>query len=204
MKKNIQRLIQIIFLALFIILFLKGKVQAWAVILLLGITASFIFGRFYCGWACSINTVLVGVTWIKKKLNIKNASIPEFFLKPWVRYMPLSLFIAAFLFTAATGKKLPVLPLLFVIGVLITLIYPEEFWHRYLCPFGMMLSLSSLRAKHGMQINEDLCIGCGACRSVCPATAVEKNGTKYKIHKPDCLVCMKCETRCKKSAICYK
>lgn len=204
MKKTIQRIIQIVFLTLFVMLFFKGKVQAWAVILLLGIIASFILGRFYCGWVCSINTVLAGVTWLKKKLHIKNASVPKFFLKSWVRYMVLGLFIAAFLFTAATGKKLPILPALFAIGILITLVYPEELWHRYLCPYGMLLSLSSLSAKHGMQVDEALCIGCGVCKQVCPSKAVEKSEAKYKIHKSDCLVCIKCETHCKKSAICYK
>lgn len=204
MKKNIQRIIQIILLALFIILLIKGNVQAWMVLLLLGIAFSFIFGRIYCGWMCSINTVLIGVTWIKKKLPIKSASIPKFFLKSWVRYLAFGLFIVIFIFVMFSGKKLPILPFLFIVGILLTLIYPEELWHRYLCPYGTILHLSSSKAKYGMHIEEDLCNNCGACRRVCPSKAVENTEIKHKIHKPDCLVCMKCETNCKKVAISYK
>jgi polyferredoxin len=203
MKRYIHRAIQLAFLALFVILILKGKVQAWAGLLLLGIAASFLFGRIYCGWICSINTALAGVTWVKKKLHIKSAKIPKLLSKSWVRYLALSLFIALFIFTAMAGKKLPILPALFVIGILVTFIYPEELWHRYLCHYGTMLQLSATKSKHGMQIDESLCNNCGTCRSVCSAKSVVKSEEKHMIQQPDCLVCMKCETRCKKGAISY-
>lgn len=203
MKRYIHRAIQIVFLALFVILVLKGKVQAWAGLLLLGIAASFLFGRIYCGWICSINTALAGVARIKKKLHIKSAPVPKLFLKAWARYFVLSLFIVLFIFTAITGKKLPVLPALFVIGILVTFIYPEELWHRYLCPYGTMLHFSSAKSKHGMQIDDSLCNNCGTCKAVCPAKSVVKTEEKHMIRQPDCLVCMKCETRCKKGAISY-
>lgn len=204
MKKTIQRIIQITFLALFIILFLKGKVQIWMGLLLLGIVASFLFGRFYCGWICSINTVLVGVTWIKQKLHIKSVPIPKFLLKSWVRYLTFSLFIAVFIFTVVSGKKLPVLPALFALGILVTFLFPEELWHRYLCPYGTILNITSSKAKHGMQINEALCNNCGACKRVCPAKAIEKTMAVHVIQMQDCLICMECEISCKKSAINYK
>lgn len=204
MKKNIQRIVQFFFLALFIILFLNGKVQFWMGLFLLGIAASFLFGRIYCGWICSINTALIGVTWIKEKLHIKSVPVPKLLSNSWVRYLALALFVAILIFTVVTGKKLPVLPALFVIGTMITFIFPEELWHRYLCPYGTMLNLSSAKAKHGMQINEDLCNNCGACRRVCPAKAVEKAERNHTINKSDCLVCMKCQPNCRKNAILYK
>lgn len=204
MKNIIQKIIQIAFLALFIFLFITEKVQLWMSLLLLSVLASFVLGRFYCGWICSINTVLVAVTWIKQKLHLKSLNIPNVFLKPWVRYMAFGLFITVFIFTMVTGKKLPILPALFVISILVTFIYAEELWHRYLCPYGTLLKASTSKAKHGMQVEEDLCNNCGACRRVCPAKAVAKTETKHQILKPDCLVCMKCESSCRQSAISYK
>jgi len=78
---------QIAFLALFIILFVKGKVQLWMGLFLFAIIVSFLLGRVYCGWICPINTVMKGVTWIKKKLHIKNIEISVFLTKPWVRFL---------------------------------------------------------------------------------------------------------------------
>ncbi|WP_312831971.1 4Fe-4S binding protein [Sedimentibacter saalensis] len=204
MKKNVQRMVQVLFLTIFIILLLNGRVQAWMGLLLTGIVASFLFGRLYCGWICSINTVLIGVTWIKEKLHIKSVPVPKWLLKSWLRYLAFGIFVAIFIFTVVTGKKLPVLPALFVIGIIITFIFPEELWHRYLCPYGTMLHLSSAKAKHGMQINEDLCNNCGLCSRVCPAKAVVKAEKSHVINEPDCLVCMKCELNCRKNAIFYK
>ena len=96
MKRNFQRIMQIAFLALFIILFVKGKVQLWMGLFLFAIIVSFLLGRVYCGWICPINTVMKGVTWIKKKLHIKNIEISVFLTKPWVRFFTLGLFIAIF------------------------------------------------------------------------------------------------------------
>jgi polyferredoxin len=169
----------------------------------LGAAASFLFGRFYCGWMCSINTVLTGVTFIKQKLKIRSAPVPSVFKKPWVRYSALGLFAAVFVFTIASGKRLPVLPILFGFGILLSLVYPEELWHRYLCPYGSILNLTSSKTKHGMQIDEDSCNNCGTCVRVCPSKAVVKNKVKHKINQQDCLVCMKCEVNCKKEAIRY-
>ncbi len=203
-KKTFQRAIQIIFLALFILLIIKGRVELWMGVFLLGIVSSFILGRIYCGWFCSINTALIGVTWIKKKLKIKSIKIPKFFTKSWVRYLGLGLFVLVFMFTMITGKKLPVLPIMFVLGILFTFIFPEELWHRYLCPYGTILHLPAKTSKFSMIVDADKCNNCGVCMRVCPAKAVEKFDDHHQIIKNDCLICMECSRKCKQEAISYK
>lgn len=204
MRKNIQTILQTIFLIFFIVLVVKGKAQLWMGLLLLGVIASFIFGRYYCGWICSINTVLGWVSRFKRKFHINSIKIPGILTKPWVRYTIFALFIAVFIFTLTTGKKLPVLPILFALGVLVTFLFPEELWHRYLCPYGTLLHTSALTSRRGMQIKEEECNNCGLCSRVCPAEAIVKKESQYVIQKPDCLVCMECETSCKQQAIQYR
>lgn len=204
MKKTLQTILQLTFLLLFLFLFVKGKVQLWMGLFLLSIIVSFLLGRLYCGWVCPINSVLKGVVWIKSKLNIGNIKIPTAIEKPWIRFLALGIFITLFIFIMATGKKLPVLPALFIIGVLLTFLFPEELWHRYLCPYGTILNISSIKAKHTMVIDSDVCNNCGLCKRICPAHAVEKNHAHYNISKRDCLVCMKCAIQCKQNAIHYE
>lgn len=203
MNKLLQRTIQVVFLLLFILLLIKGRIQIWMGIYLVSFLASFIFSRFYCGWICPINTLLKPITWAKKKLHIKSVSTPGIFAKTWVRILMLSLFLAALALAVKTGKKLPVLPVLVGFGVVITLLFSEEFFHRYLCPYGFALSLTSRTAKKGMVIDAELCNNCGMCKRVCPSLAVVKDG-KHRIITNDCLVCKECERNCKQEAIKYR
>lgn len=204
LKRAIQRILQIGFLILFILLTKIGKVQLWMGIFLLGILASFLLGRIFCGWACTINTVLKGVTWLKKKLHLKSIKIPNFLMKPWVRFLAIVLFIGLFILTMTAGQKLPVMHVLLIIAVILTFLFPEELWHRFLCPYGTILSLSSSKTRHGMKIDSNSCTNCGVCKAVCPAKAVEKKEGQHEIIKKDCLVCMECSIKCRQKAISYK
>lgn len=202
-NKKLQRFIQIILLGLFIVLVASGKPQIWMGLFILGLVGSFIFGRFYCGWICAINTVMVGISSIKKKMGIKDRPMPAWMMKPVTRYLALGLFIVTFIFTIRTGVKLPVLPAMVLLGALLTLIYSEELWHKYLCPYGTILHASSARSKKGLEVNTEACISCGICMKVCPAGAVSKDEKSYKISQEDCLICMECLRDCPTKAIDY-
>ena len=203
-NKLFQRIIQTILLIFFLFLIIKGKAQLWMGVFLLGIVSSFLLGRIYCGWFCSINTAMIGVTWMKKKLKIKSVKIPSFLKQIWVRYSALGLFVITFIFIMKTGNKLPVLPILFIIGVLLTFIFPEDLWHRYLCPYGTIIHMPAKFSKYKMTIAPEKCNNCGVCMRVCPSKAVEKHESYHEIHKSDCLVCMECSRKCKQEAISYK
>ena len=201
---SIQLVLQTVSLAFFIFLTLSGKVQVWMGLFVFSIFAALILGRVYCGWICPINTVMRGVSWVKKKLRIKSARIPEWLTKPWTRLTVLGLFLAAFIFTMISGKKLPVLHALFALGIILTFFFPEELWHRYLCPYGLVLSLPARKARRSMAIDPKLCNSCGMCRRACPAKAIEKRERHHEIQKGDCLVCMECSRVCKQKAIRYR
>lgn len=203
MNKIAQRSIQTLFLALFVVLAVVGKIQIWMGIFVIAALASLLFSRFYCGWLCPINTVLKPVTWAKKKLHIKSFKVPNFLKKTWVRIFMLVLFLGVLIFTLRTGKRLPVLPISVALGFVLTLFFPEELWHRYLCPYGSILSLPSRKARFGMKIDEEKCISCGKCMKVCPAVAITKEDKKYSITKNDCLVCRECVAACPVDAITY-
>lgn len=203
MKKSLQLAVQVIFTVLFAILVVVGRIQLWMGLFLIGVVASLFFSRIYCGWVCPINTLMKGVTYLKGKLSIVSFQLPKAFLHPWIRYTFLALFILVFVFTMITGRKLPVLPALLIIGVGLTLFFPEAFWHRHLCPFGTIFSITSTKARYSMTIDDSICIQCGACQPVCPAEAI-KNTSRYEVDKSACIVCSKCRDQCTHKAISYK
>jgi len=150
-----------------------GRIHAWMALFLLSVVASLLIGRVYCGWFCPINTVIKPVTWFKNKMQIKGLNIPTVLEKPVFRYLFLTLFLVVFIFTVKTDKTIPVFPTLAVLGIILTLLFSEELFHRYLCPFGTILSYSGDGSKHSMAVDSDKCNNCGTCMRVCPAKAVE-------------------------------
>jgi len=204
MKRILQRIIQLTFLILFFILILIGKVHLWMGLFVIGLMISIWFSRIYCGWICPINTTMSFITFLKLKLHIKSFKMPSLLSKSWIRYIVLAVFFAAFLFIIVSGHQLAVLLVLFVSGILSTLLFPPELWHYNLCPFGTILSFSSRLSRHYMRINSDECIYCGLCFRVCPAKAVNKREGSYRIIKNNCLVCMDCSSKCPTNTITYQ
>lgn len=53
-----------------------------------------------------------------------------------------------------------------------------------------------------VQVNADLCNGCGFCVTSCPQGVFEMGeGTSHVVNEKDCLVCRLCEVSCESGAI---
>lgn len=203
MKKTIQRSVQVLTLALFFLLLFTGRVQAWMIIFLGSALLSLFFSRFYCGWLCPINTMITPIRWIKKKKKVKRSKLPSWITSGVPRIITLVLFLATMGFVFTTGKKLPVLPALLILGVVISTFFDEALWHRYLCPYGTILSVPARFSKWAMTIDKEVCNNCTRCARECPANAIVKE-EKHRIVKAECLVCHECERVCTQDAITYK
>ncbi|MDD2534128.1 MAG: 4Fe-4S binding protein [Eubacteriales bacterium] len=207
-KRALQTALQLLMLILFIALIALGKIQLWMGFFVGGVIASFVFSRLYCGWICPINTVLRWTTVAKKKLKIKDRPIPSWLKNPWVRTIILILFVAVAVISQKNHLTLPIMPILFFAGIILTFFYPELLWHRYLCPYGAILRFPAKTAIAGMKINESACVQCGACARACPTKTISRADAQtaikpYRINTGECLVCGTCQTVCKSNAITY-
>ncbi len=203
MNKKLQIAIQIVFIILFAFLFIINRIQLWMLVFLLGVLVSPFFSRIYCGYACPINTAMKPISHFKKRLKIKSLPLPSFLKKGWFRYFILALFIGGVVLTQLTGRTLPVLPGLFILGIQIALLFYESFFHRHVCPYGTILSFTSRNPGRTVKIDESRCISCGKCESVCPTEAVHHEGKRYFIETKECLACGKCIRNCPVNTIDY-
>jgi len=82
-----------------------------------------------------------------------------------------------------------------VIGVLVVAsLFVQNFWCRYLCPYGALLGITSLLSPVRIRRNEESCIDCGKCAKACPsALPVDKLVT---IKSAECTGCLECVAVC--------
>lgn len=201
-NRSMRILSQILFLLVFVALMKMKRPINWMIVFLGSTVLSALFARFYCGWICPINSVMQVSEWIGKKLKLQKGEIPSTLRSGKFAYGILILtFVLAFL--NMTGRfKLPFLLVMIGLGFLMTLRYPQATWHKYLCPYGVILRLPGRFARLKMKV-DNTCSGCGLCKKVCPAEAVEIENRKAEIDPALCLVCHECSVVCPKDAIAY-
>lgn len=205
--KYIATIIRILFLALFIFLLVNGKVLLWLALFAVSLIAALIFGRVYCGYVCPMNTLMIPVEWLSKKLKIQISKSPKWLKSGYFTWITLVLSIAAMLFSKRLLHiNLPILPFWLVISVLVTLRYKPEVFHNLICPFGALQRMFGRFARLSEKVDKDACVGCKLCEGVCPANAivVSSADNKAAINKALCHQCTNCSQVCPKGAISYE
>jgi len=196
--QTIRALVQLFFLILFISLAFGGRVQGWIFLLLLGILLSLFRGRFFCGWACPMATIFRGI----KRILPRRFPTPDFLRRPGIRWAILFLLVVIMISSRIAGGEPHLILYITAVSVLITLIWQEPFWHRYLCPFGAPLAIAANRSPYFLTIDKDLCTGCGLCERVCPSEAINTlPDGKRAILTKECLQCRLCIDVCPPRAI---
>lgn len=145
--------------------------------------------------------------WISKKLGLQRKRTPEVLKSGKIRIVIFVLFLIGLgytIYTITQGRKFP-LPLVIIpLGVITAFFINEKSWHRYLCPWGVLFSLTARFSKRGIKAGNN-CLGCSACERVCPGDAIKvEKGAKASIDTEYCLLCLNCTAACPTKVLNYK
>lgn len=178
---------------------------------------SVLMKKAFCSWLCPIGTISENLWKLGRKIFKKNFRVPTWLDLPLrsLKYLILGFFgffvavmsaeqIAGFMqspyamvadvkmlnFFRYMGETAAIVLLaLVVLSVVI-----ENFWCRYLCPYGALMGLASVLSPVKIRRDKEACIDCGKCSKACPShLAVDK---LVQIRSVECTACMECVASC--------
>jgi len=178
---------------------------------------AFLFRKAFCSWLCPVGTLSEYLWRAGRLLFRRNFHLPRWLDIPLrsLKYLLLGFFVWAvsnmsadaieqfmsspygaiadvrmlnfFRYLGETAAI--VLAILVVASVLV-----QNFWCRYLCPYGALLGLASLLSPLRILRSEQACIDCAKCAKACPSSLpVDKLIT---IKSAECTGCLECVAVC--------
>jgi polyferredoxin len=187
------------------------------VLLLAFLSMAFLFRKAFCSWLCPVGTISEYLWRAGRRMFGRNFQLPRWLDIPLrgLKYLLLGFFVWAvagmsagaiesfmhspygliaavkmlnfFRFMGATG--------LVVIGLLVVVsLFVDNFWCRYLCPYGALLGLVSLASPHRIRRNAEACIDCAKCARACPSLLpVDRLAS---VRSAECTGCLACVAVC--------
>ena len=190
-----------------------------ALVLLLTFLAMALLARkSFCSWLCPVGTLEEGLWKLGKRIFGRNFRIWRWLdlLLRFCKYLLLLFFAKLILLDMPTqalrgflnspywkiadvrmlhfftGMSLTSMAVILVLALL-SVIY-QNFWCRYLCPYGAMLGLFSRFSPLRITRQPTTCTGCGRCSQVCPAQLAVAE--KTRVLSVECTGCLTCVGNC--------
>ena len=178
---------------------------------------SWVFRKAFCAWLCPVGTVSEYLWRFGRRICGHNFRLPralDIGMRS-LKYILLGLFlyavgampvaaIRAFL-EGPYGMVDDVKMLNFfrflglgggtVMAILvIASVFVQNFWCRYLCPYGALMGAASAASPLRIRRDASLCIDCGKCAKACPpALPVDR---LVRIRSAECTGCLECVAAC--------
>ena len=178
---------------------------------------SWLLRKSFCSWLCPVGTSSEYLAKLGRFIFRRNFVLPRWIdlLLRGLKYLLLAFFgYAVFAMSADTigqflespyGLIVDVRMLNFfrylsgtaadvALGLVVASIFVQNFWCRYLCPYGALLGLAALASPVRIRRREAGCIDCAKCAKVCPSSLpVDK---LVQIRSAECTGCLECLAVC--------
>jgi len=181
------------------------------------VAIAFLLRKAFCSWLCPVGTLSEYLWRAGREIFRRNFRLPRWFDIPLrgLKYFLLGFFVWAVANMPADsleqfmhspyGAIADVRMLNFfrylgetaaiVLGVLvIASVLIQNFWCRYLCPYGALLGIVSFFSPVRIRRSDETCIDCAKCAKLCPSSLpVDKLIT---IKSAECTGCLECVAVC--------
>jgi polyferredoxin len=181
------------------------------------LVSSLLVKKSFCSWLCPVGTVSEYLWKLGRRLFRRNINVAHWIDLPLrsLKYLLLGFFLFI-VFTMSAGELGDFLASPFAIiadvkmlnffrnlstaglAVLVSLlgisIFIENFWCRYLCPYGALMGIVSVVSPIKIRRDAEACIDCGKCNKACPSHLPVDS--LIQIRSVECSGCMECVAVC--------
>lgn len=187
------------------------------VLFLIFVAMSLMLKRAFCAWLCPVGTLSEYLWKAGRKLLGRNLVLPRWLDLPLrsIKYLLMAFFVFVIggmsgaaledfmaqpygiladvkmlrFFLHMSSTALTVIAILALLSVLV-----KNFWCRYACPYGAVMSIASLFSPFTIRRDEQSCIACGKCAKACPQDLPVDR--LVQIRSAECTACMECVASC--------
>ncbi|MBQ8149079.1 MAG: 4Fe-4S binding protein [Clostridia bacterium] len=163
-----------------------------------------LFGRGWCGYACWTAMVLDFLPYKQPKEPRKKLG----FLRYITFGLALAFVSALFLLqvkeleTAMFWSFLIGNGLYYAAGIGLAFAFKDNrAFCKYLCPITVFLKPASYFSLMRITVDQDKCVSCGKCKSVCPMNVDLLDPSRKRENGTECILCMNCVEACPKKAV---
>jgi polyferredoxin len=187
------------------------------VLFLIFVAMSLVMKRAFCSWLCPVGTLSEYLWKLGRRLFWRNLVLPRLLDIPLrgIKYLLMAFFMVIIGgMSAAALEDFMMQPYgiladvkmlhffahmstaaLVTIGVLVLLsVFIKNFWCRYACPYGAVMSLVSAISPLRIRRDAEACIECGKCAKACPQNLPVDR--LVQIRSLECTACMECVASC--------
>jgi polyferredoxin len=202
-------------------LFLTGRVPTIhpaAMYLFLGfLLMSLLLKKAFCSWLCPVGTISESLWKLGRRMFRGNLRVPKWLDFPLrsLKYVLLALFVAVIGYMSADAldgfmqtpyglvvdvkmmnffRDMSVTAGVIIAALAVMSMLVQNFWCRYLCPYGALLGLASLVSPVKIRRDKETCIDCGKCARACPSHLPVDQ--LVQIRSVECGACMACVAAC--------
>jgi len=186
-------------------------------VLIAFLAISWLLRKSFCGWLCPIGTISEWLWTLGRQTFGRNWRLPKWLDIPLrgLKYILMGLFLYAVGSMSVTGiraflegpyglvadvkmlnffRYLTLGGAIAVAFLILASVFVQNFWCRYLCPYGALMGLAALASPLRIRRQADLCIDCAKCARACPSVLpVDK---LVQIQSAECMACLQCVAAC--------
>lgn len=187
------------------------------VLFLIFVAMSLLLKRAFCSWLCPVGTLSEYLWKAGRKLFGRNLVLPRWLDIPLrsIKYLLVAFFVVIiggmsavpledfmvqpygiladvkmlYFFLHMSATALAILAVLALLSVVI-----KNFWCRYACPYGAVMSIASLFSPFKIRRDQQSCVACGECARACPQDLPVDQ--LIQVRSVECTACMECVASC--------